>query len=267
MSNKIWHRVGKWSARIFGGLAILVVLTVVAVYVPFVQDFAVSKVFDSVNSSGPMNLSADKVRLKFPLRLEVDGFVMTQEGDTMINLGSLRAKASVMPLLRGKVEVMKLDASDAVYSMGNPDSAIQLRAVVNRFELSEATVALKNMDIDLDDARLTGGRVSMIIRPDSTAVEKTDTAAVMPLTVKARRLSIDDVEFGMKLVGTIDTLDARINSAKLNDGLFDMQKAEITGKSVMLDSVSARYIYPLVAELSKEPPTPQRRHQLHGLST
>ncbi len=253
MSNKIWHRVGKWSARIFGGLAILVVLTVVAVYVPFVQDFAVSKVFDSVNSSGPMNLSADKVRLKFPLRLEVDGFVMTQEGDTMINLGSLRAKASVMPLLRGKVEVMKLDASDAVYSMGNPDSAIQLRAVVNRFELSEATVALKNMDIDLDDARLTGGRVSMIIRPDSTAVEKTDTAAVMPLTVKARRLSIDDVEFGMKLVGTIDTLDARINSAKLNDGLFDMQKAEITGKSVMLDSVSARYIYPLVAELSKEP--------------
>ncbi|MDE7093076.1 MAG: hypothetical protein K2O43_06615, partial [Muribaculaceae bacterium] len=137
-------------------------------YIPFVQDFAVKKVLNTINSKGDMTMSVSRLRLKFPLTLEVKDFVMAQKADTMIIVGDARAKVNPLPLIKGKVSVPTLSVNDIVYAMGNPDSALQLNATVDNVYAWDASVRLSDMDINLLKGEVDGVRIKMAIKNDTT---------------------------------------------------------------------------------------------------
>lgn len=244
VNKNVWNKIGKWTAWILGSLVGIVVLSVVLLYIPAVQDVIVDKVLKSVNSGGDMKISASRVRLKFPLRVEVDDFVMTQLADTTVTLSHARTRVAVMPLLRGKIVVDNLTATDAVYSMGGPDSTMSLNVKVDNFNLWSSSVVLKTLDIDLSRAELDGARIDMAIRRDTVPVEEKDTASTTSLHVLARDLSLKNIDFTMSMEGSVDTLSANVKSAKLLDGEFDLSDCDIRASQVVIDSVSARYIFP-----------------------
>ena len=54
-------------------------------YVPFVQDFAVKIATKEIAKSTGMNVNIERLRLSFPLKLEVEGATVIQENsDTML---------------------------------------------------------------------------------------------------------------------------------------------------------------------------------------
>ncbi|MDE5969521.1 MAG: hypothetical protein K2G74_01660, partial [Muribaculaceae bacterium] len=81
IDKKLITKFTKWF---FLGLLSLIILLAVLLYIPFVQDFAVKKALNQINSKGDMTMSVSRLRLKFPLTLEVKDFVMVQKADTMI---------------------------------------------------------------------------------------------------------------------------------------------------------------------------------------
>ena len=54
------------------GLLGLVASLIVLIYIPPVQDFVIPRVLSAINKPGQLEISARKVRLKFPLRVEID---------------------------------------------------------------------------------------------------------------------------------------------------------------------------------------------------
>ncbi|MDE5573350.1 MAG: hypothetical protein K2I94_06310, partial [Muribaculaceae bacterium] len=94
IDKKLITKFAKWF---FLGLLSLIILLVVLLYIPFVQDFAVKKVLNQINSKGDMTLNVSRLRLKFPLTLEVKDFVMAQKADTMITVGNARASVNPLP--------------------------------------------------------------------------------------------------------------------------------------------------------------------------
>ncbi|MDE6073137.1 MAG: hypothetical protein K2F80_00885, partial [Muribaculaceae bacterium] len=243
--------IGKIAAWIIGGILGLVILVVLLVYIPFVQDFAVKKVLNTINSKGDMTLSVDKLRLKFPLRLEVKDFMMKQQSDTMITVGNARARVKLLPLVSGKVDVMSLSVNDIVYSMGNPDSAIQLKAVIDNVYAWDTSVRLSDMDIDMLKGEVAGGHITMAIKNDSTSAPVDTVTQPSPMTVKAGNIVLSDIDFAMSMDGTIDSLGTHIGRATMTDGKIDLLKSDIRANSVMIDSVTAAYIYPAVTAATK----------------
>ncbi len=253
VEKNVWNKIGKWSARITAGLIGLVILLVASIYIPVVQDLIIGKVLSSVNSSGEMNIEASRIRLKFPVRLEVDDFVMKQKADTMITLSRLKTRIAVLPLLKGKVVVDNLAAKDAVYTMGGPDSTMQINVLVNEFNLWSSSVKLKSMDIDLSKASLDGAKIDMTIRRDTVPKPQSDSTTTQ-LKVFAHDLSLENIDFTMSMEGSIDTLSAFMGSARLLEGTVDLAASDIKAKSVLIDSVSAKYIFPAITTPAQATP-------------
>lgn len=244
MKREIWISILKWTAWVLGSVIALVLLLTAAVYIPVIQDPIINKVLDKVNSTGDLNISASRIRLKFPIRLEIDSLTLKQKTDTMVTLGSLRARASVMPMLSGTVDIQYLSARDAVYKAGNQDSAMQINAKAGILDVWEAAVRLSSMDVDLRKASLDNADIRLYIRSDSSEETKTDSSGSTAMKINAHDISLTNIDFMMSMDGIADTVNAHLGKAILDRGTVDLGRCDIHALAVSLDSVSARYIYP-----------------------
>ena len=247
------HKIRKILGWIVGSVAAVIILAFVALYIPAVQDYAVDKALESVNKGGEMTITLDRARLTFPLNLRVDNLMIKQKSDTMLTADKLRASLGVLPLFRGRIGVDDVEVDSLTYSMGNPDSVMQLSARVALFRLSDSSVRLSDMDIDLGEALLDGGDMNLDIRRDTTAVTPADsTSSPMEMNILAHSMVLRNIRYRMTMEGTIDSLNVNLLSAALREGKINMATQNIEVQEVELDSVNADYFTPAVLTPSPE---------------
>lgn len=223
-------------------------------YVPFIQDFAKDIALREVKKSTGMDITVGFLRLRFPLRVSLDDVVVLQpdEPDTMATLGSAALSVKVLPLLRGQIKIGGIDISNVSYSQGTPDSAMCLRARIEKFHIDDGNYGLKDSRIDLGATLLDGADISLSMR-DTITPEKADTAAPSPLSIAASRIELRNVRFRMQMLPAIDTLTAYIPEAQLRDGLVDMRRHVIKVHSLAIDSADVAYLTPSAKWLREHP--------------
>lgn len=229
----------------------VVIMVPVALYIPAVQDFAKKIALEKVKESTGMDISADYLRLKFPLRVNLEGVgIVEATGDTMLRVKDLAVDVKVLPLLHGEIEVASLDGNDLYYRMGTPDSIMYLRANIQRAKIDATSVRLSSNDINIDYAEIDGARINLIML-DSVAPEKNDTTTSAPWHISARQIRLKDLEYRMQMLPTIDSLYAYVGSAHLDNGVVDMSNMKINASCLAVDSVAASYFTP-TAEFIEE---------------
>jgi len=246
----------KIIAWIIGIIIALAIMVPIAIYIPGVQDFVKEIALQKVKESTGMEIQADYLRLKFPLRVTLEGIgVVEATGDTMLRAGALNVDVKMLPLLKGDIVVTSAEASDLYYRMGTPDSIMYLRANVRHARFNAASVRLGAGDIDIDLAEVEGARVNLIML-DSVAPEKTDTTASSPWRIAATQIRLTDTEYRMQMLPTIDSLYTYVGSAQLDDGLVDMASYRIKARCLSVDSVTAAYFIPTPEYLASHPARP-----------
>lgn len=231
--------------RVFLGVFLLVLGLVVGLYSPWVQDSLCDAALKYVNARGAdMEIGLDRLRLRFPLKVQVSGLSVSDRttGDTLIRAEAMYASVKLLPLLKGDVDVSRATLINARYVMGAPDSALYLRAEIGKLDLNPARVSLGSpMTIDLEDATLAHSRVSIAIRPDSTAA---DTAAKesSPMVFKAGRLHFVDFSYVMSLDPGIDSIGMTFGDAVLADGTVDLGGQSVDVRSLTGKGLMAAYI-------------------------
>ncbi|MCM1076764.1 MAG: translocation/assembly module TamB [Bacteroides sp.] len=224
----------------------LIVAIPVLLYVPFVQDFAVKIATEQVGKSTGMKIGVGKLRLGFPLKLNVDDAVVVQaNGDTMLTASRMGVDVKLMPLFKGDIEVGGAELDSAFYQLGNNDSLMWLRARIARADIDGTDINLKDGAIDLTTVDINGVNVRLRMLNDTTTTP-TDTAQGKPWNVKAQRITISNLVYEMAMEPIIDSLGCRVDRVELTDGHFDMATKSISGRSLHVDSVTATYLYPLL---------------------
>ncbi len=233
---------------------LIVLLSVpVLLYVPFVQDFVKDVALKEVAKSSGMVIDVDRFRLKWPLRVELDGVrVIPAPGDTMVNARIASLNVEMLPLLSLDIRVDG-HLEDVDYRLGTPDSAMYLTAAVKRFDLSPSSYDLKNAKIDVSRAVLDGGDVTLIFNGNDTTATPSDSAASAPLTIKAAYIELRDINYRMAMLPTIDSLGANVPLAVLHDGLVDMASRRIHAGALRVDSVTAVYFTPSPEYIAAHP--------------
>lgn len=256
MSRAVGKRVLKCTLYAAGAVIALVFVAAVALYIPAVQRWIKDFALEKVNAGGPMRISVDDLRLRFPLHISVGGVtVETTPGDTMATVGSLSASARLLPLLRGIIAIDGADASAVRYRMGTPDSVMYLRADVRSLSVGEASMHLSGGLIDVESAMLDGGRVSLDMKEDTTATPA-DTSASSPLTIRAGLIRLRNLQYVMSMEGVIDSLGANIGQAVLRNGEVAMATRSIRAQSLAVDTLAAAYIYPPADSAVTAQPSP-----------
>lgn len=234
-------------------LLLIVIAVPAALYIPAVQDFAKDIALREVKKSTGMDITVDNLRLRFPLKVELGGVrVIEAAGDTMATVGSARIAVRLLPLIHGDIQAGGAELRKVSYNMGTPDSAMYLKARVDRFDMPSADMQLKGGKISVSRATLDGADVYLAMK-DTVTPEKTDTAASAPLYISAGDLQLRNVRFTMTMLPTIDSLTAFIPEARLLDGVVDMATRNIRANYLGVDSIEAVYLTPSAEYLKAHP--------------
>lgn len=244
----ILHKVTKALLWTLVTVAGLVILLPALLYVPFIQDFAKNIAITRIEKSTGMDVSLDRLRLRFPLKVEIDGLAMSQQGDTMISAAKAGVDVALLPLLKGTLKVSEASLDDAVYRLNTPDSAIYLKARIDRFVTDGTDLKFNMSEINVGKTVLDGADVLLVLK-DTTTASTPDTAQTN-MVITAPDIELRNIRFRMRMLPTIDSLYAGIGNARLLDGQMDFAAKTITATSLTVDSVDATYLLPTAEFLS-----------------
>ncbi len=248
MSRNIAHKILRASLWIMLGVVALALLIPALLYIPFIQDFAVNIATEQVAKSTGMKVQIGKLRLGFPLKLNVDDATVIQaNGDTMLISKHLAVDMKLMPLLRGDVQVAGATLDNAYYQMGNSDSIMWIRADINHADIEDSNINLKKSDILLSRVDINGVNIRLRMLNDTT-VAPVDTAKTTPWNIHADMIRVSDMTYSMMMEQLIDSLGCKVDMMQLYDGTVDMGLKKIHGRSLRVDSVSATYLYPAITD-------------------
>jgi len=237
----------KWLSA---GVLTLVAILIIAIYLPFVQDFIFSKVLDRINSDN-MHISATEIRLSFPVRLNIKNLSVKQHNDTAVFVEQTGININPLGLLIGKVSVSSIRINNGRYSMGNQDSIMMLRARISQLSAS-ADINLNPLKIDLDKTDADGIKIKLGIKRDTVPAEKTDTATKSNMIVHARSINLRKLDFSMDMEGNIDSLGTKAAFISLTEGEVDLGHQTVYAEKLAVDSLSASYIVPLITKGTPE---------------
>ncbi|MDE5942334.1 MAG: hypothetical protein K2H14_09510, partial [Muribaculaceae bacterium] len=238
----------KWTAIAVIGVALLLP---VLLYMPPVQDFAVGKALDMLNSKGDMNIRLGKLRLTFPLELSIDSLSMTTPG-MEIAASHAGMSVGVLPLLTGKVNAGLIGVKDAVVNIGTPDSSLYMRARLDRAGVRDASVSLRSKEIGIGLLTASGGNVELTITPDT--VMRPDTAsAPVEWAITLKKAQLRDIDYNMSMLPTIAELDCRLPLASLTDGEISLSRNRINIGELAISEIDARYLTPTAEYLAAHP--------------
>lgn len=242
------------AAAVFA-LVLFVAGAVIMLYSPWTQELLRQEINRSMDGrDGAVSLSVGSFRLRFPLTLDVADVAMTQGQDTIMAAGSAHAEVRLLPLLAGKASVETLELREAVYIMGSRDSAMYLSIHADSLGIEAASVDLGNMAVSLPDGGIRGGRFALYMNTDTTPPTK--PAPPTEMSIDIGRISLDDFTYSMRMMPTIDTLSAHIESSVLEQGRIDMLRQQIGLGALCGKGLSVRYISPDSALIAAEGPFP-----------
>ncbi len=189
----------KYTLKVVSVLVAIVLLILLLLYMPFVQDFVKSEGFDYIQRKTQMHLSAERIRLSFPLKLVVDrAYAVRPDGDTLLRCERLDAHVALWPLLRKEVVVRRfvLDSTQVHYR--DTASAFDLRARLDAFSLRTNRVDLGERLADIASAELTGGDIAIMLgKPETPADTVAADTTSFPWKLLAGRLKLTDIRFSM----------------------------------------------------------------------
>lgn len=247
-SNRAIHilkKILRWT--VISTVALLVIIPIL-IYMPFVQDFARKIACRELSESTGMDISLESFRLRFPLDISLENLNVVQKGDTLIAARKANVDVAVMPLFKGTVQVDDLSLEGAKYLMNNPDSAVCLRARIDRFASTGTNLGFDMQNINVGATVLDGADVTLLLK-DTTTVSQSDST-VNNMLIAAPDIALRNVRFRMQMLPTIDTLNAFIGDARLREGKLDLGKSTIDVGSLTVDSLTAAYITPSAEFLS-----------------
>lgn len=245
MRVKFINKAFKWTARLLLLIIAIVVLVLIALYIPAVQNFALNKVLTSVNASPSTHVEVKRFRLYPPFHIEVSGVEFSQDSTLTASLDNLDLRVSLWPLLAGRVGINNLSLNDVTFNMNGEDSLMNITSKLNSLQITSSSVALASKKVNIGNLKLSKTFFDLTMLPDS--VEKTDTvntSAPLPWKINIDHFDIDSLTYSMSMKPTIDTLVAVIPKAYIHSTHVDLSSQKVDVARFIVDNLDARYLTP-----------------------
>ena len=230
-----------WATVTILGLLLLVS---VLLYLPSVQQLIKDKTTNAISESLGIDLSIEKIRLKFPLRITLDNMTLrTPEGDTIASLGSFSAKAALGPLIKGKLALPRLKLEDVSVNYTDSVSAVHLYGRLGSMSildtearLSEHSVRISRISLTKTDITLDSGESRA--KPDTISSDTTSA----PWRVNLGQLDIDEMSFRMNTYPHITELIASIAAGQLEKLDVDLATQTIDAGELSIKEGAYSYL-------------------------
>ena len=233
---------------------ILFVILMILLYVPPVQNFIRKQATAIASDATGMNISVERIDLRFPLNLLVRGVQVVQPGsdtadiqhpDTLLNLGSLNVRVQAWPLLKGRVEVDDITLQRVAVNSSGLLEGMRIKGTLGRFFLASHGIDLNKEDAVLNRVELSDTHVQVMLA-DTTETPEDTTETALNWRVALHNLKLKNVSVDLQMLLDSMSLAATIGDASIEDAEADLKrqfygwrKFALTGTSVNYDTGTA----------------------------
>ena len=226
----------------------------ILLYVPPVQNFIRKQATAIASDATGMNISVERIDLRFPLNLLVRGVQVVQPGsdtadiqhpDTLLNLGSLNVRVQAWPLLKGRVEVDDITLQRVAVNSSGLLEGMRIKGTLGRFFLASHGIDLNKEDAVLNRVELSDTHVQVMLA-DTTETPEDTTETALNWRVALHNLKLKNVSVDLQMPLDSMSLAATIGDASIEDAKADLKrqfygwrKFALTGTSVNYDTGTA----------------------------
>lgn len=229
-------------------------LLVVLLYVPPVQNRIAQAVAAYASEQTGMDIRLERIRLKFPLDLDLQRFSATMPPDTLVAVEHLLVDLDFSRILKGELGVDAIRLQGGVVDTRDLIAAVTVKGRIGELYVAAALdtlgaqgggVSLKTQRAMLTGIRLDGCDVDIALR-DTTV---TDTAQSEPVAwsiglrnieVRRTRLAFRTAGDSLVVRGGVKQFVVRDGDVNLRDGIYRVGCFRLEADSVSYDSLVLR---------------------------
>lgn len=189
----------KYTLRIILVLFTLVVLVMILLYIPAIQNFVKGKAEQYVNRNLDMKLSVGRILLKFPLDLAVENIYLGQtEKDTLLYADVIQVNVALTELLKKEIEVRRLVVENAAVHFEDSLSGLKMNLVLEELNLRVDRLNLSRQEAEIPFIALKGGKIRMNLGGGESAVDTVGGGEPMRWRFKIGEITIDSVDYQLQ---------------------------------------------------------------------
>jgi len=241
----------KFATWLSAGIVGVAAMLPFAAYIPWVQNKLKDVACHYASEKTGKDISVGNVNIGFPLDVTADDVLVRDEnGDTLFKADEVKADVAVKPLIEGKVDAENIELKGGKTQIKTDDGSLDLDASINQAQVKRAQVDLKNNTVDVDDAKVKGGKGKLSYKSEKKKPDD-DKSESKPWKVKANKVAIDDIDYQMDMKPTFDQLDAHIDHADAKDVKVDIGENTVDVGSLNVDGADVDYQHPNEADAQK----------------
>lgn len=222
--------------------AALVVVLSVLLYIPPIQDFAVRKASEYAGAATGMRIGIQRIRLHFPLDLNVQGVEIVADSvpaDTVLSLQNLTVRIRPLPLLRKEVLVEAVDVQGVKVNTGTLIDGMEIKGALGRLYLHADRISLGNRRAVFNRIELSDTALTLLLdetgEADTTATEPADWSILL------EQIRFDNVALACQMPQDSLRFSAFIRQAGIEGGEIDLGKSFYRLQSFRLAGSSMNY--------------------------
>lgn len=242
-----YKKIGKICAWVVLAPLLLIFLLMALIYVPPVQRWAANLATEKISKRTGFDVSIDNVRLHFPLDLDLNGLIVADMGDTLLNARTLRLDVEVLPLFRSQLNVNGIDLYVSKIDTRNLLGNTRLFGNVGKFSADLRGLNWKTEKVVVPTALLRESDIA-VIQTDTVLDDKESSASKWDITVdKARieqsrvKLSLESLPAELPAPETATWVALNIEKAELTEGRFDTGAQNYAFKHFNLEKSAVAY--------------------------
>ena len=226
----------------------LFVLLMALLYVPPVQSFLRKQATAIASDATGMDISVDRIDLRFPLNLLVRGVRVVQPAgptlpaDTLLSLNRLNIHIQAWPLLKGQVEIDGIRLQEVNVNSARLLEGMHIKGSLGDFSLESHGVDLPGESVTLNQVSLADTRLHVTLA--DTASASSDTlASSAPLNWKVwlHTLKLKNISVGLSMPLDSMNVSARLGDVCLEDAVVNLKEQLYAWRRFQLQNTTVNY--------------------------
>ena len=215
------------------------VLSAVLLYIPPVQRWAIDQATTYASDEFGMDIRIDRVRVSFPLDLELQGLQVIHQEEALGSMGSMVVDLDLMRILLLQIRIEGIELKDLDVETGNLIESVHINGNLKRIFLKAEQINLLDANVSLAQASIEGGDVTICLA-DTTAADTTESSP-LPWTIGIEKVRLDRLNLSLQM--PLDSLDLglQIREGELNDGNIDLLQGIYQADDIHIKTDTIRY--------------------------
>ncbi|MBQ8049992.1 MAG: translocation/assembly module TamB domain-containing protein [Bacteroidaceae bacterium] len=238
-------KIGLWIAGILLTPVVLVLLLVALFYLPPVQQWAVQKVAAYASEQTGMDIRLERIRIKFPLDLDLQQLTATTPLDTVLSVQHAIVDLNLRRLLDRHIGVEALDLQEGVLDTRDLIATVRVKGRLGNLHVDANDISLRDKRAELTTLQLDQCDVDIALR-DTTVVDTTESSPIEwsiglgDIGARQTRVAFHTVGDSLTVRAGVKELLVKGGDVNLAQGIYKVDHLRLDADSLIYDTYEPR---------------------------